>query len=285
MCFTDGSKHDERAGAAATILWRGNQKEILIPLGTHTSVFQAEILAIKWAAEEMILYPGRNKIYIYSDSMSSLYALQTWQFMTYLVSECFESLKALALKNEVRLIWIPAHEGYEGNEQVDQLAKDAADMTVYGPEPIVPISVSTVSSQINVYASDIHKSMWNSYMGAGQTKELINLPSRRTSRYLTSLSRQDLRLFVQTITGHCTLQSHLYKIKKANTNICQFCETERETSLHFITRCDRFVEERMDYLEGHAISAIELRAVEPRRLMQYIISTGRFKPSGVTASQ
>ena len=91
--------------------------------------------------------------------MSTLYALQIWQFMTYLVSECFESLKALALKNEVRLIWIPAHEGYEGNEQVDQLAKDAADAAIYGPEPIVPISVSTVSYEINVYASDIHKSM------------------------------------------------------------------------------------------------------------------------------
>ncbi|GBP06577.1 hypothetical protein EVAR_71852_1, partial [Eumeta japonica] len=39
--------------------------------------------------------------------------------------ECYEILQALSLRNKLVLVWIPGHEGHEGNERADCLAKEA----------------------------------------------------------------------------------------------------------------------------------------------------------------
>ncbi|ODM87276.1 hypothetical protein Ocin01_19403, partial [Orchesella cincta] len=207
VCYTDGSRHDGRTGAAAIIAWGGEQTALSIPLGTSATVFQAEVLAICWAAKEMSGIP---------DSKSALQALETWNYMTTLVGECFMALKTLASNHRLELIWIPAHHGYFGNEQVDELAKEAADMVIFGPEPIVPVAMTAVRHAIKSKALDEHNAVWHRYSGARQTKELINVPAQRV------------------ITGHSTLRAHLHKIGRADSDICPFCLLEKETSLHFL---------------------------------------------------
>ncbi|CAL8132135.1 unnamed protein product [Orchesella dallaii] len=277
VCYTDGSRHDGSTGAAAIINYGGEQNLVTIPLGASATVFQAEVLAICWAVYAMSSLPMGRSIYIYSDSRSALQALQTWQYMTHLVGECFQALNILAGKHSVELIWIPAHEGFQGNEQADQLAKEAAGTVVYGPEPIIPVSMSSVRLAIKSVAIKKHKMLWGRYGGARQTKELIDIPSMRVSNFLITLSRSNIRLFTQVITGHSTLNGHLHRIGRADSNICPYCNNGRETSLHFLGRCDYFLTKRLDVLEGQTFGAEGVRVLEPAKLMLYIISSNRFK--------
>jgi len=53
VCFTDGSHHDGRTGAAFTVSYDGEFASELIPLGVNASVFQAEVLAISNLAREL----------------------------------------------------------------------------------------------------------------------------------------------------------------------------------------------------------------------------------------
>ncbi|CAL8127771.1 unnamed protein product [Orchesella dallaii] len=276
VCYTDGSRHDGSTGAAAVISWNGERTTLRIPLGASATVFQAEVLAIRHAADALRHVPTGTRIVIYSDSKSAIQALKTWNYMTLLVGECFQSLKALATERTLELVWIPAHVGFEGNEEADEVAKEAAGMTVYGPEPIVPVAMASVRSAIRVKAAEQHTDMWRSYNGARQTKELIDVPSMRVSNYLVTLCRQDLRLFTQVITGHSTLRGHLHRMRKADSDVCPFCEVGRETSLHLLGRCDCFLTTRLDVLESQTLSAAEVRVIKPASLLKFIKCSGRF---------
>src|SRR5438874_6926882 len=50
LCYTDGSRHDNKTGAAYLIISDGEWVQELIPLGEHSTVFQAEVVAINHAA-------------------------------------------------------------------------------------------------------------------------------------------------------------------------------------------------------------------------------------------
>ena len=77
--FTDRSKTAHEVGSGYTIIKEGKKREA-IPLQKHCTVFQAEQIAIKKAAD--FLYENCNEqnvkyVKIFSDSMSSLQALNT----------------------------------------------------------------------------------------------------------------------------------------------------------------------------------------------------------------
>ena len=48
--------------------------------------------------------------------------------------------------NELTLVWVSGHSGFDGNEIVVQLAKKAANIRVEGPEPYCGLSTSVVKS-------------------------------------------------------------------------------------------------------------------------------------------
>jgi len=193
--------------------------------------------------------PGNKRIFIYSDSRIH-------------IARCSN--------------WIPAHVGFYGNEEVDEFAKDAAEMVVFGPEPIVPVAMASVRFAIKTKAVELHHKIWRYYNGARQTKQLIDVPSLSIGRFLGNLCRVNLRNFVMVITGHSTLKGHLHRIGRMDSNVCPFCEMERETSIHFLGKCDAFIGVRLDVLEGQLFSAEGVRALKPALLLSYIRSTRRF---------
>jgi len=64
---------------------------------------------------------------------------------------------------------------------------------------------------------------------------------------ILNMSRQQLRLVLQVVTGHNTLNSHLYKLNLVPTPMCP-CGLERETGYHFIGECDRYAMIRLAIL-------------------------------------
>ena len=83
-----------------------------------------------------------NNMYIISDSESALKSLIKVEVTSKLVWDCIQSLNFIAIKkNKITLMWVPAHNGIDGNEETDTLAKKGTQMQVHGPIPFFGISI------------------------------------------------------------------------------------------------------------------------------------------------
>jgi hypothetical protein len=94
--YTDGSKTCTVAG----VFGCGTRRKFTFSLGKYTTVFQAEVYAIKACAVENLdrVYNNRN-IYILSDSHETIKALDSYQINRKLVWYCHQSLVKLAKHN------------------------------------------------------------------------------------------------------------------------------------------------------------------------------------------
>lgn len=116
-----------------------NSGEIaLFSLGEQVTVNQAEIVAIINAVD-YIIWGGRlagavGHVVICSDSRVSLPQLQRHETTSRLTWECHVALNVMANRCRVTLMWVPGHEGIEGNERADRVAKKAAESKPVGPQ-------------------------------------------------------------------------------------------------------------------------------------------------------
>jgi ribonuclease HI len=89
-------------------LWvccHGTRRKLSFSLGQHTTVFQAEVCAIKACIDENLDKGHRNRnIYILSDSQAAIKALGKYQITSKLVWDCNQSLIQLARHNRAQLI-------------------------------------------------------------------------------------------------------------------------------------------------------------------------------------
>jgi hypothetical protein len=101
--YMDGSKTNEGMGVGV-YKW-GSRRGHNFSLGHHTTVFQAEIYAIKACIMEITEkgYKGRN-IFILSDSQAAIKALNNFQINSKLVWDCYQFLMRLAEHNRVQLV-------------------------------------------------------------------------------------------------------------------------------------------------------------------------------------
>jgi len=162
-CYTDGSKLDGKAGAAFHIpLHTGDKMEGCFPLGEHSDVYQAEIVAVIRAATLLRqTSPLGDRVNFYVDSLSTIMSMTSHWPQPGLVGECHGALNELAEIMEVTLNWIPAHCWYSGNERADVLAKKATQMSFTGPEPIIPISTQVPDHAIDVRSRKEHITKWH----------------------------------------------------------------------------------------------------------------------------
>jgi len=150
VCYTDGSKIEWTGLAGARVYVQTDGEELVLPLGHHTSVFQAEVFALLTCAKLESLFLRNNcSTAISSDSLAAIKAVSAYKANTGLAADAMTALKALATFNSIRLIWVPGHCGTAGNEKVDILAKQASSSCFTAPEPSVGISVSTICSYIS----------------------------------------------------------------------------------------------------------------------------------------
>ncbi|KZT42860.1 hypothetical protein SISSUDRAFT_955780, partial [Sistotremastrum suecicum HHB10207 ss-3] len=87
---------------------------------------------------------------------------------------------------------------------------------------------------------------------------------------------------VQLRTGHAPLKKHLYDIQRADSPICDACEIEPETVLHFLVDCRKRVEHRLPLTLalGRAARSVPVLLNSPEALsplFQFIARTKRFK--------
>ncbi|GBN96047.1 hypothetical protein AVEN_14124-1 [Araneus ventricosus] len=116
---------------------------------TYNSLFQAELSAIQFAANWAV--SENSKINLYTDSLSSILALQSASSRSNFVNK--DKTDIFKAKNLVGLSWVKAHVGIQGNELADQQAKLA---TTTGEE----LSIPAPRSYLNIETTYITRVVW-----------------------------------------------------------------------------------------------------------------------------
>jgi ribonuclease HI len=160
----------------------GTGRKLSLSLGQYTTIFQAEVYAIKSCAVENLdrNYKNRN-IYILSDSQEAIKALDTHQITSKLAWDCYQSLTQLARRNRVQRTWVPGHEGIVRNEMADQLARTGSEHLFTGPEPSCGISVELPSKRSVTEQTETTENIGNPQLDSKRQKDLYHgpLPEKR----------------------------------------------------------------------------------------------------------
>jgi ribonuclease HI len=238
-CYTDGSKTDSGTGYGFVITTDNNQTEIdndSVKLPDYCTVYQAELAAITAGATSLAECAQRDIIF-FTDSLSSIQALNNKTINSRTALECHQTLTALATHNTVKVMWVPGHEGHWGNERADQLAKEGTSRDTisigYVPQSFIKQKIKTKTTAQDAAEWTI-KGHRHSSLTLGNTNQ-----EQRIIKELHKFqnNRLNYRIATQLITGHAGLNDHLFKMKLVDNKTCPDCGSAEETVGHFLGQC------------------------------------------------
>ena len=96
--------------------------------------------------------------------------------------------------------WIKAHVGHPGNEYADELAKKGTEMTPYGPEPIIPISKTTIYTNIRNEMTKIWAKRWENRKDARQTAIFFPKLNLKKSEQIIKLHKNTIGQVVRALS-------------------------------------------------------------------------------------
>ncbi|GBL80140.1 hypothetical protein AVEN_29130-1 [Araneus ventricosus] len=133
-----------------------------------------------------------------------------------------EICKSLITNKYVHLSWFKAHVGYDGNEEADRLAKEAAE------SDRDPLSVKVPKSFLK---SIFKKKMMDDWEDEDTGRSTFNILPR-ISTQPCYWKRQEILFF----TGHGPFPLYMKRFNLASTTNCP-CGNTNGTSLHYATEC------------------------------------------------
>ena len=213
---------------------------------------------------------------IYSDSQSVIKSLTKRITKNEIINDCHISLNNLARQNNVNINWIPGHQGFEGNEQADKLAKEGSKklptLTTYNKIPF-RLLYKKLHDHYNETIINRYKNSGISPEAQIITNELLkkakNSP-KTLANNLLKLTPPKLSYFTQILSNHNPLNYHNTKCNLAYNQYCDYCtevmkecdpswETNcLETSFHMIYKCKYFSNLRRQIFLKHTIKVNEL---------------------------
>lgn len=244
ICYTDGSRMKNQSGFGLGIT-RGDLQLASKngQLGSNATVFQAEVFAIHQASE-LLKEMGTKNVTIFSDSQSALSALAGVKIKSIVVKNCIEQLNELGKTSHVELKWIKSHSGFVGNELADSLAKIGT--TNVENKVNLPSPKSFAIGKISNAMYKAWNQRWVSSNDYRQTKIWFPVVNTKKSNILLRLSRHNLGLMIQTISGHNRLNYHESKINPQEDATCRLCQWEAESSWHLVGECPALWRSRLD---------------------------------------
>ena len=277
-CFTDGSRFEENSGFGYIIKGENIHLQGFSYLGPQATVYQSEIHAIIEATHSILeapTVPENMNINFYIDNQAAIQSLGKYQVKNTQVLEGKLILNRLAENNNVQLFWIPGHSGHWGNEVADKLAKRGVKLKLHGPQPIIPISNTAVKADVRKWGAEKHQQAWSNRLDCRQTKMMIPTIKRSTWGQINKLSRKNVKRITQMLTGHCTLQRHLFLMKMEDDPTCENCLEDEETTEHFLTECPAFARERYNTLGKMFLRQTDLKHLKIKQILNFIKETKR----------
>lgn len=173
-----------------------------------------------------------------TDSLSALHAIGNMSSLHPLIMKTHQLIDQVETDNiEIILTWIPAHQGIQGNETVDQATKQPIEMNI--------------STNIEVTHQEVTKHIHNRLLEYWD-KQWRQLPptmlySTRYSIYEKPpiLNRKQQCSITRLRIGHPNF-SHIYLFTKDNPKECPRCKA-RITVRHLLIDCKLYQAERIKY--------------------------------------
>lgn len=272
--FTDGSK--TKNGTGAGVHAEEVEEGAWFSLGSHASIFQAEVFAALMGAREVPQNRALGRdVLICSDSEAAIKALLSPITTSKLVKECKECLNQVGLRNRITLVWVPGHSGIEGNEKADELARLGSAASVFGPEPQIPIPQSLCVRALRKWVRSEHDKRWTAYEGGVHTKSFFPKVDEKWARELLKMDRCRIRRVVGAITGHCGLSKHLARMRLSDNSECT-CGSEEETGIHILCDCPKFSQLRRRVLGSYVMWPSEMLDLGPATIDKFLVATGKF---------
>ena len=225
--YTDGSKTDTGVGFGV-VFPSFTRSAALSPV---SSVFTAELSAIIFTLQTIFTLPV-NSFTIFTDSRSVLCALSSFVLSTNpLLLSAVEWLFLLRQRGyNIGFCWVPGHVGVHGNEQADQLARDA----VLRDPRQSPVPCRDIFPVIRARLLSSWQARWDVFSATsklGQLTRSVSPPWSYTHihdrRHQTALTR--LRI------GH-TLLTHGHLMSRDPEPFCPDCLVSF-TVLHLLVEC------------------------------------------------
>jgi ribonuclease HI len=228
-----------------------------IKLRDDATVFQAEVLAIKEAAGFIRSNLDAKYVKILSDSQAALLALASNTVNSRGVLDTMKELEHLSLNGTVvRLAWVKAHVGLEGNELADSAAK-LGGLDEMGTNRKVQLlrPLSSLKADISTAIRDEWGNRWLATDKYRMTKQFLTRPNAGSGRRVLQLSKSSLSRLIQIVTGHNFLSYFQFKLDSTINPLCRMCEEENETFYHLITQCPALETTRRDvFLDSHPVT-------------------------------
>lgn len=252
--FTDGSKHDDRVGAAFVVL--GTNRDTIttrkFKLHDCCSVFQAELLAIL-RATEFILENKIHESYIFSDSMSGLTELQNPNSYNYFAAHIHNNLHyAEACGLNIKFNWVKAHIGIAGNEIADKEAKAAALLHKCPDHAQIPLSY--VKYRNKTLSKQNADKLYSTPNKCNYTKKWLN--SYDDIGKYTSVVRPYFPI-TQFLTNHGYHKEYLHRFKITSDDRCPCDKSSIQSMEHLIKHCSRFADIRNTHITSSNIHNID----------------------------
>jgi hypothetical protein len=139
--------------------------------------------------------------------MAALKALKAIRTTSPLVQQCQKALSDNSTEHAVRLYWVPEHAEVQGNEIVDEIARDGSALKFVGPKLALGVSRQDIRRRIRRWLVNQH---WVWWRGLGNTqrqaRELISGPCLNAMARFLSFTRTQSRALAGILTGHNTLR-------------------------------------------------------------------------------
>ncbi len=241
--YIDGSKIDGSVGASF-VVYNADSVKITrkFKMNALCSVFQAELYAIdkalEWAKSHL-----NTDLTLYTDSLSSIHAIENTSNNHQLVVSIHAHLNYLSQTFNVRLAWIKAHAGIHGNEEADIAAKEATKLKKRIEYNNFPLSHAKY-----LIRQESQEEWAREYASAIQGSGTRHwLPTLDTVRSFSNAIENSFEL-TQVMTGHGFHKQYLNRFKICNNATCP-CDNATEQSIeHLIKDCQRYASQRFKYI-------------------------------------
>ncbi|XP_070070046.1 uncharacterized protein [Drosophila takahashii] len=232
--YTDGTKME--GGVGAGLYCTDPEIRLSFKLPNDCSIFQAEVFAIRKAAEvaQNINRP-HDVVNLFVNSQAAIRSMQSSTVNSKNVMASREALDNLSTTKSLRIYWVPSHQGIDGNETADVLAKEGVELASDRTEN-VPVSLRTLQSALEKQADTRAKSRWRNTKTCRISRTMCKERNDKLSQYVLRLPRKDCRLLVGILTGHCLATSHATTLGVLNSRACRKCDESGaiETLEHLI---------------------------------------------------
>ena len=173
----------------------------------------------------------QHDVVIYSDWMSCLQAIEGEDTNNPLICQIMNLLWALSDKGTcVRFCWVPSHCGIEGNEIVDQLAKETLDHDI---DPLTTVHFADLKPLVNSYIQQEVQIKWDVSIH-GRDLYLLKSTLGPPKRF-RHLIRAEEVVITRLRIGHTkATKSHI--LSRGPPTACQYCG-QTLTIEHILLEC------------------------------------------------